>query len=40
MKYLRITSEPHASPEDAAIIRDGLARFNLATRHTYYSPYA
>jgi RimJ/RimL family protein N-acetyltransferase len=41
MQDLRITSEPQASPEDAAVIRDGLARFNVAaTRHTYYSPVA
>ena len=41
MRNLRITSEAHASPEDTAIIRDGLARFNVAaTRHTYYSPLA
>ena len=38
---LKITSEPRASPEDTAVIRDGLARFNVAaTRHTYYSPVA
>jgi RimJ/RimL family protein N-acetyltransferase len=38
---LKITSEPQASPEDTAVIRDGLARFNVAaTRHTYYSPVA
>lgn len=36
-----ITSEPQASPEDAAVVRDGLVRFNVAqTRHTYYSPLA
>ncbi len=41
MRNLRITSEPQASPEDTAIIRDGLARFNVAaTQHTYYSPLA
>jgi RimJ/RimL family protein N-acetyltransferase len=41
MRNLRITSEPQASPEDTAVIRDGLARFNVAaTRHTYYSPLA
>ena len=41
MRNLRITSEPQASPEDTAIIRNGLARFNVAaTQHTYYSPVA
>lgn len=41
MRNLRITSEPQASPEETAIIRDGLARFNVAaTQHTYYSPLA
>jgi RimJ/RimL family protein N-acetyltransferase len=41
MQKLRITSEPQASPEDTAVIRDGLARFNVAqTQHTYYSPLA
>ncbi len=41
MRNLRITSEPQASPEDTAIIRDGLARCNVAaTQHTYYSPLA
>ena len=41
MQNLRITSEPQASPENTAIIRDGLARFNVAaTQHTYYSPLA
>jgi GNAT superfamily N-acetyltransferase len=41
MRNLRITSESHASPEDAAVIHDGLARFNVAaTQHTYYSPVA
>ena len=41
MRNLRITSEPQASPEDTAIICDGLARFNVAaTQHTYYSPLA
>ena len=41
MRNLRITSEPHTSPEDTAIIRDGLTRFNVAaTQHTYYSPLA
>ena len=41
MQNLKITSEPQASPEDTAVIRDGLARFNVAaTRHTYYSPVA
>ena len=41
MKNLKITSEPHAGPEDTAVIRDGLARFNVAaTQHTYYSPLA
>ena len=38
---LRITSEPRAGPEDTAVVRDGLARFNVAaTRHTYYTPVA
>jgi GNAT superfamily N-acetyltransferase len=41
MKNLKITSEPHAGPEDTAVIRDGLVRFNVAaTQHTYYSPLA
>jgi len=41
MQNLKITSEPQASPEDTAVIRDGLARFNVAaTQHTYYSPVA
>jgi GNAT superfamily N-acetyltransferase len=41
MRNLRITSESRASPEDAAVIHDGLARFNVAaTKHTYYSPVA
>ena len=41
MRSLTITSEPQASPEDAAVIRDCLVRFNVAaTRHTYYSPVA
>ncbi len=41
MQNLRITSEPQASPEETAVIRDGLARFNVAaTQHTYYSPLA
>ena len=41
MRNLRITSEPQASSEDTAVIRDGLARFNVAaTQHTYYSPLA
>jgi RimJ/RimL family protein N-acetyltransferase len=41
MQNLKITSESRASPEDAAVIHDGLARFNVAaTRHTYYSPVA
>jgi hypothetical protein len=36
MKNLRISSEPYASPEeDAAVIRDGLARFNAAARGTF-----
>ena len=41
MRNLRITSESRASAEDAAVIHDGLARFNVAaTKHTYYSPVA
>ena len=41
LRNVRITSESHASPEDASVIHDGLARFNVAaTRHTYYSPVA
>ena len=41
LRNLRITSESRASPEDAAVIHDGLARFNVAaTKHTYYSPVA
>jgi len=41
LRNLRITSESHASPEDAAVIHDGLARYNVAaTQHTYYSPVA
>jgi hypothetical protein len=41
MRNPRITSESRASPEDAAVIHDGLARFNVAaTKHTYYSPVA
>jgi GNAT superfamily N-acetyltransferase len=41
VRNLRIISEPQASSEDTAIIRDGLARFNVAaTQHTYYSPLA
>ena len=41
LRNLRIISEPQPSPEDAAVVRDGLARFNVAaTRHTYYSPVA
>jgi RimJ/RimL family protein N-acetyltransferase len=41
VQNLRITPEPQASPEDTAVIRDGLARFNVArTQHTYYSPLA
>jgi GNAT superfamily N-acetyltransferase len=41
MRNLRVTSESRASPEDAAVIHDGLARFNVAaTKHTYYSPVA
>jgi RimJ/RimL family protein N-acetyltransferase len=39
VRNLKIISEPQASPEAMAVIRDGLARFNVAaTRHTYYSP--
>jgi hypothetical protein len=41
MKNVRISSEPHASPEDAAVIRDGPALFNVAApQPTYYSPLA
>jgi RimJ/RimL family protein N-acetyltransferase len=41
VQNLKIISEPQASPEDTTVIRDGLARFNVAeTRHTYYSPAA
>jgi RimJ/RimL family protein N-acetyltransferase len=41
VQNLKIIFEPQASPEDTAIIRDGLVRFNVAeTRHTYYSPVA
>ena len=41
VQNLKIVSEPQASPEDTAVIRDGLARFNVAaTRHTYFSPVA
>ena len=38
---LRITSQPHASPEEIAFVREAIARFNVAvTRDTYYSPLA
>jgi hypothetical protein len=41
MRNLTISSKSRVSPEDAAVIRVGLARFNVAaTRHTYYSPVA
>jgi GNAT superfamily N-acetyltransferase len=41
MRNLRITSESKAGPEDAAVIQEALARFNVAaTKHTYYSPIA
>ena len=41
MRNLKTISESQASPQDTAVIRDGLARFNVAaTQHTYYSPVA
>lgn len=37
----KITSEPHASPEDAAFVREALALHNVAvTQDAYYSPLA
>jgi GNAT superfamily N-acetyltransferase len=41
VKDLKIVSEPHPNPEDAAFVRDGIALFNVAiTGDAYYSPLA
>ncbi len=38
---MRITSEPRASSDDANVIKEGLALFNVAvTGDSYYSPLA
>jgi GNAT superfamily N-acetyltransferase len=41
MKDLRIISEPHASEQDKAFVREALALHNVAaTQDAYYSPLA
>jgi hypothetical protein len=41
VRNLRISSEPHAVPEEIAFVREAVARHNVAaTRDTYYSPLA
>ena len=41
MRNLRITSEPHAGPEEITLVREAIARHNVAvTGDTYYSPLA
>jgi GNAT superfamily N-acetyltransferase len=41
VQHLEIVSEPQASTEDTAVIRDGLSRSNVAvTGYSYYSPLA
>ena len=39
MRNLRISSEPHAGPEEITFFREANARHNVAatTRDTYYS---
>ena len=39
MENMRISSEPHAGPEEITFVREALARHNAAaTGDTYYSP--
>jgi GNAT superfamily N-acetyltransferase len=41
MRNLRITSKPHAAPEEMIFVREAIARHNVAaTGDTYYSPLA